>query len=169
MERADWPKCNCIEKCACGDYTRGYIDLYLLLLAAVKPKIVQEWGPGTNTRAALATGAVVYSVEHDEAYRHPDMPKLIMSIVPLESMQYVTPITADLYFVDGRRRAECLMMIAGAASPRAVVCLHDAQRARYHDALSLFPFVEFVTNGIAIAGKLDLTGAVSLIRAYEGG
>jgi hypothetical protein len=145
-----WPTCYCPKPpCSCGGSIHSYIESYKKILNEVKPKRVWEWGPGPNTSMALAIGAQVVSVEHQKRYAIPTIGNLISLVVGLDSKEYTSVMPVDLYFVDGRRRADCLTAIARISG--AVVCLHDAQRVRYHDALRLFPDVIFMTKGFAVA------------------
>ncbi len=70
-----------------------------------------------------------------------------------ESTGFFGCANSDLFFVDSRRRAQCLRAIYSLRrqNPELVVCLHDAQRSRYHQALALFEYVQFFSRGFATA------------------
>lgn len=142
---------------------------YAAVLAALRPRKVFEWGPGWSTRMALAAGAVVVAVEHDRRW----VPQIAAPrgqfrcrLAALYSPEYVTvDADADVYFIDGRRRAECVNAVHTHAKPSAVVCLHDAQRERYHRALQGWEYVRFLSRGFAVASHFE--GVVNLPREGE--
>ena len=130
---------------------RGYMAPYARVLSIVQPDVVQEWGPGPNTSMALALGSTVHSFEHDPAYSLSSIGRLHCHCVGVDTPEYTQAIPADLYFVDGRRRADCIRSVRDKADGAAVLCLHDAQRIRYHEALARFDNVIFLTKGFAVA------------------
>ena len=140
---------------AFSDTSQGYQDyepVYKKVLEVVKPDVVYEWGPGKNTQMALDWGARVHSVEQDPKYLVSPHAFLIQYLMPVEHNLYARPREkgVDLYFVDSRRRAEC---IEGAiwASRDAVLVLHDAQRRRYWGALARYDFILIPDGCTAIA------------------
>jgi hypothetical protein len=141
---------------------------YERLLCALRPQLVVEWGPGPNTQMALAVGAEVFSIEHDPQWMPKDLsPKLAVLLAPKDGSHYCFfPAEADLYFIDGRNRARCLELVYDRARPDAVVCLHDAQRGAYRQALLRFPYVLESSLGFAIATKTE-TIAARLAELFE--
>lgn len=135
----------------------SFVDHYRRLLRRVRPRRILEWGPGESTRVALASPGLeqIVSIEHN--------PKWLPSIrdarwrvvlARAEKPEYVDLHgldDADLFFIDARRRIECLELTREKARPGAAVCLHDAQRERYHQALARFERVEFLAFGFAVA------------------
>lgn len=148
------------EFCPCGGEMWGFVSDYLTVLRHYEPKVVYEWGLGMSTGLALGAGAAVYTVEHDREYIR--IPMNIAGLcacyhIPQFSDQYPKPRVdeVDLYFVDGRRRADCIItaadIVAEPESRNSVLCLHDAQRPRYHAALHSWPHVHFMSRGFAVA------------------
>ena len=132
-----------------------YAPYYKAVLDILKPKTVMEWGPGPNTQMALDTGASVTSVEHDRDWLPKGgHPKFACIWIPEDHKDYARLWSpAELYFVDGRRREECLQGIRHNSS--GIVCLHDAQRRRYQDVLNKFKYVRHLIFGFAIASHSD--------------
>jgi hypothetical protein len=153
-----YPRCGCPIESTCGCTPLGsYEQAYRLVLQAVRPRKVFEWGPGLNTRLALAAGAAVTSYEFSERWLPTFTdPRLRVVRVAVDGHAWVDlgeDADADVFFIDSRRRSDCLDAVFGAAKPTAVVCLHDAQRRRYHEALARFPFVWFMDSGFALASR----------------
>ncbi len=155
--------CDCpIFNCGCARGVRSYAPDYAKLLGIFRPQQVFEWGPGTNTQMALAAGAEVFAIEPVLRWVSPlplDNPKLAVLITPTTSPLYMSlhgREGSDLFFVDSRRRAECLDLIRAQAKPEALVCLHDAQRTRYNAALRRFKNVIFLQRSFAIASQSEL-------------
>jgi len=123
----------------------------------VKPRVVLEWGPGMNTYLALAVGAVVHSVEHNPIWiPHLHSSSFIVHAIPLEDVEkYVMPLEdlspVDVYFIDSGHRERCLLETSKHCRKDAIICLHDAQRERYHPYLRLFDYVKFLNRGFAVA------------------
>ena len=148
--------CNCNRmNCGCAGGMHTYAPYYQALLNIIKPAKVHEWGPGPNTQMALDSGAWVTAVESDREW----LPKgtherfsciWIPTSHPLYTSTWQTTDTAqtELFFVDGRRRGECLNAIP--FNSTAIACLHDAQRLRYQEPMSRFPFVIHLIFGFAI-------------------
>ena len=137
--------CACENRCGCDtpniEYT-SYELTYGRLLAAVKPSLVTEWGPGRNTAMALAAGASVLSVESQARYLHVHHPRLMQVYVSEEHERYLTRATgAEVAFVDGRRRRECILSLRHHEQSNHILVLHDAKRWRYWTALSQYEFI----------------------------
>ena len=148
--------CNCpIRNCGCVGDMHSYVPYYKAVLEILKPNNVMEWGPGLNTQMALDVGASVTSVEHDKEWiPSSGHPRFACIWVPEDHESYTKLWSpADLYFVDGRRREECLEVICHKSS--GIVCLHDAQRKRYQDSLNKFKYVRHLIFGFAIASHCD--------------
>jgi hypothetical protein len=129
---------------------------YQAVLEAITPKLVYEWGPGRNSDMALRHGAKVFAVEQNIKFVPPNIRRnLRVCLCNVSSDEYPKPLLldADIYFVDSRRRAECITAVFESCVESAVVALHDAQRERYHDALRLFPHVKFLRHGFCIASR----------------
>ncbi len=153
-----YPACGCPldSHCECSAL-HSYRDRYRQLLSIVKPTKVFEWGPGLNTRLALEAGAEVVSREFDPNWV-PDLrhPKLTVDLVDWKGPRWTglgPDRDAELFFVDSRRRSDCLAAVLTQGPPDALVCLHDAQRRRYHPALCRFGHVFFALPGFAIASR----------------
>jgi len=134
----------------------SFEDPYAEVLELVHPRVVFEWGPGLNTTMALKTGATVCSMEHQARFmpRGIKTERFVPRLARADSAEYVQIVPychADVFFVDGRRRADCIRAARTVCTDRAVLCLHDAQRERYHEALRAFPNVLFMTRGFAVA------------------
>jgi len=136
----------------------SFVPMYTKILNKFDPTTVFEWGPGLNTMLALYTDSIqrIVSIEFDARWiKHYDE-RLASVIVPIESEMYTTFFgleDIDLYFVDSRRRADCLLACFVNAKDEALICLHDAGRISYHSALSEFPHVHFFDAGFAVATK----------------
>jgi len=168
MTRTDWPSCRCSGRCQCALGIHSYVEPYTKIIEIIRPWIVYEWGPGKNTQIALRSGARVTSVEHNLKFCPKPEPGLVIKLTVLD-IQYTKVEPADLYFVDGRMRAECLDRIKDLGSPSAVVCLHDAQRMRYHAALARFDRVVFLQKDFAVAGprnKVDEIAAKIPVKPW---
>ncbi|HJZ56407.1 MAG TPA: hypothetical protein VKE74_15690, partial [Gemmataceae bacterium] len=153
-----YPACGCPEDshCECSAL-HSYVDRYRQLLSIAKPRKVLEWGPGLNTRLALEAGAEVVSREFAPEWV-PDLrhPKLTVDLMDWRGPRWTDlgpDRDAELFFIDSRRRSDCLAAVLAQASPNSLVCLHDAQRRRYHPALAGFGYVSFVMPGFAIASR----------------
>ena len=150
-----YPTCNCRHTCKHAGGLHSYVSAYKRVLSVVRPAKVFEWGPGRNSEIAVAAGAFVVAVEHDPKYVPDLSPKVFtVNLVELHSDAYVDiedHQDADMFFVDGRRRAACIRAVFEKANHQAFLCLHDAQRERYHEALRLFPYVRFLNVGFCVA------------------
>ena len=125
--------------------THSYIKLYANILDTVRPKLVLEWGPGPNTTMAIQSGAIVVSVEQKQQYILPPAYNYIPMLIPVADARYVRPCdfaVFDLFFVDSRRRQEILVNIRSVKKMEALVILHDSQRVRYQQAISLYDVIK---------------------------
>ena len=153
-----FPACDCPEDshCECSAL-HSYKDCYRQLLTIARPRKVLEWGPGLNTRLALQAGAEVVSREFDPKWV-PDChhPKHTVELVDWKRSAWTDlehDRDAELFFIDSRRRSDCLEAVLTRASPDSLACLHDAQRRRYHPTLARFQHVLFAMRGFAIASR----------------
>ena len=167
MYRNSYELCHCpVHKCDCAVGVRSYAPHYARVLEIVRPRQVFEWGPGPNTRMALAAGAKVFAIEPVLRWVSPlplDDPNLAVLVTPTTSPFYLNlhgREDSDVFFVDSRRRAECLDLIREQAKPEAIVCLHDAQRSRYNAALRRFANVTYLDRCFAIASMSELPTAL---------
>jgi hypothetical protein len=158
---AEFPRCDHTHNCDCSGGTHSYAPFYKEVLRTIQPARVYEWGPGLNTEMALQlpTTKEVTSVEQEPKWIPKNLlRRQIILHQRADSLYYTRVLGAgayNLFFVDSRRRAECLEVVRHGCSEAAVVCLHDAQRARYHEALAKFPYVHFPHKGFALATKSE--------------
>ncbi len=159
--------CHCqVPKCGCAGGVRSYAPHYARLLEITRARQVFEWGPGPNTRMALAAGAKVFAIEPVLRWVSPlplDDPNLAVLVTPTISPFYLSlhgHEDSDMFFVDSRRRAECLDLVREQAKPEAIICLHDAQRVRYNAALRRFANVTYLDRSFAIASMRELPAAL---------
>lgn len=161
MYRNPFPLCKCGIKCCGCCHMHSFEPHYRRLLQVCRPKDVFEWGPGLSTHIALEHAADVFTIESsiEFAAALPQDQHLAVLITPVEASAYLElhgKYHSDLFFVDGRRRVECLELVRKQAKPAAVVCLHDAQRARYNEALRRFKHVDYLERGFAVASMDEL-------------
>jgi hypothetical protein len=137
------------------------VNAYARVLSELKPKRILEWGPGENTLMGLRAGAHVYSIEQDPSYIpyiSPTAP-FQSAVHPVASPLYIDlhgRNDADLYFVDSRRRLDCIRAARlHGTTPDRVLCLHDAQRLRYHAALREWHYVRFLELGFCVASMTE--------------
>jgi len=153
--------------CGCASI-HSYEAQYRKIFTTLNISSVLEWGPGLNTEIAIENGSRVFSKEHDGKWIPTNISSTLWShgLYDVGTPDYIEVMSGewDLYFVDGRRRSECLESVFKCCKESALVCLHDAQRPRYHDALSLFKKVFYVDPGFAVATKSEELGA--LIEAF---
>jgi hypothetical protein len=166
-----YPACGCPPDahCECAAL-HSYREAYRRLLAIARPGKVFEWGPGPNTRLALEAGAEVVSREFDPKWV-PDVrdPKLAVELVEWAGPRWTDlgpDRDAEVFFVDSRRRSDCLAAVLDQAPAESLVCLHDAQRRRYHPALAAFGYVFFAEPGFAVASRsAGLLGPVARLMS----
>lgn len=137
--------CHCVNLCSCAKFN-SFVPYYQKLLGWLRPARVFEWGPGLSTNMALAAGADVLSIEpvQEWADKIEPHPRLKLIVASTDSPDYLGLHgweDADVFFVDCRRRAECLDLVRTRAKKTAVVCLHDAQRFRYQEAVLRYKLV----------------------------
>jgi hypothetical protein len=153
-----YPACGCPvgAHCACSAL-HSYSASYRRLLEITRPVKVFEWGPGPNTQLALEVGARVVSRECDPKWvpgaRAPELALEVMDCTGSRWVDLGSDRDAEVFFIDSRRRVDCLAAVLAQATPEALVCLHDAQRRRYHSALAAFGYVFFAEPGFAIASR----------------
>lgn len=149
--------CKCrFDRCNCTGL-HSFVDDYERILHIYNKKLkIYEWGPGKNTEIALKYNANVYSVEFD-------MKWLYKTNNHLQTNIFITDYTSkewsdishyndcDIYFIDSRKREICIESVYNNAKGEYIICLHDAQRQRYHKALSLFRYVYFFNRGFCFA------------------
>lgn len=152
--------CNCDDsKCTCGGGLHSYEDKFIKIINILKPKSCLEWGPGKNTSICLDTGMHVHSKEYSQEWLFKDADKYekySFELIDFESEEWErinNPYLWDIFFVDSRKRQECIKEIFNNSREDSVLFLHDAQRKRYHEALSLFPHIYFVERGFCFATK----------------
>jgi hypothetical protein len=153
-----FPTCGCKRNCNhAKNATEFYTHHYKELLKQIEPKSVYEWGAGEHTRIALEHTNDITSVEQNGQRIPEDLAGKVKFLnIKTSDSSYISiegNYDHDVYFVGSRNRAECLKQILCFSKESAVVCLHDAQRRRYHGILKLFPYVRFLTNGFCIASK----------------
>lgn len=137
----------------------SYECLYAQVLQRVKPKIVCEWGPGLNTKMALDSGATVFTIEHNPRYVPKPHANLVILQIDVEDPLYIHPFNfenVDIFFIDARRRNECMECIASESKLDAVVVLHDSKRDRYAKGMSLFPYKIDDGSGTCILSRSKL-------------
>ena len=152
------PVCSCqVPNCGCAGGMHTYVEHYSRLVRLVKPRMVFEWGPGPNTVIALKLGAQVVSVEPERKWI-PDINHQAWTCILAreDSPGYMSLWhcqSAAVFFIDSRRREDCLELVYLQSRPDAIAVLHDAQRRRYQRSLERFPYVIFVDKGVAFASR----------------
>lgn len=121
------------------------------VLAEHQPRSILEWGPGLSTQIMreLCPDASITSIEHDRRWIGDGATYVPIPNGPSEydawplihrpNEQY------DLIFIDGRRRAACLLTALMVLADDGVVVLHDCKRPQYRHAIDLFETV--ICNG----------------------
>jgi len=138
-----------------GDGGRNFWQVCHHAIDTYLPKSILEWGTGHFGKYALKRGIKYTVVAPDwiEAPLYLEELGAICEIYELDTSEYVKPPGAyddfDFYIVDHRRRREILAHLYTQTTD-ALICLHDAQRERYHAALELFPRVHFMNRSFAI-------------------
>ena len=152
-----YQKCKCDYSCSCGGGMHSYLDPYREVIELFKPSSVLEWGPGLNTYLALLSGAFVYSIEQEIQFVPKTSSKNYKFLVtPIWSSEYIKlpkNFLFDMFFVDSRRRSECIEFVYENCKYSDILCVHDAQRERYHISLRKFPYVKFLNRGFCLASK----------------
>ena len=147
--------CACEDRCRCLTPSvpyESYVPSYQKILDCLRPGVVREWGPGRNTAMALDAGAEVFSTESEPQYLFAHHPKLVQCYVGVGNDAYTDAwVAADVFFVDGRRRAHCIARVHEDAPGLHVLVLHDANRCRYWGALDLYKYVLVAEGGTAFA------------------
>lgn len=154
--------CDC-ENLHCGCCSiYSFSEHYTRILRLYRPSRVFEWGSGLSTKMAIHEGAEIVTIEPSVQWaarlplQHPKLAVLLTSVGSAAYLRLAGYEESDLFFVDGRRRAECLDVVWRQAKPKAVVCLHDAQRQRYSASLKQFENVVYLERGFAVASRSPL-------------
>lgn len=150
--------CTCSNNCSHGGGTPSYTEVYQNIFEVLQPQKVLEWGPGPNTQMALAAGAEVFSIVFDRKYdcQQIDTPKWRWKLVGVKDDAFVQfpngETDWDLYFVDSRRRQECISLaLQGKAD--AVVCLPNMQPFRRQEYLKQFKYLFLHHTGFCVASN----------------
>jgi hypothetical protein len=150
-------RCYCTGLCACGGEEHSFEGWYAALLDETRPKKVLEWGQGLSTRMALDIGARVFSLGTAGVFGNGHHANLSVLEAETGAPEYTSLSgveDCDIYFVDARRRADCIRAVSEkCVNPEHALFLHDAQRERYGASLELYPFVLRPGRGTAIATK----------------
>jgi hypothetical protein len=166
--------CDCpVPNCGCAGGMQTYAPFYAALVRLFRPETVFEWGPGLNTAMALDAGARVTAIESSRDWIPKGTHGKFACIwVPENDPRYISTwgeSKADLFFVDGRKRADCIRTVYDECKEGAILCLHDAQRKRYFWALNRFDYVHFLDRGFAVASKSnELNRIVKLVKEEVG-
>lgn len=158
----DFPQCNCRRRrCTCAGGIHAFRVPYSAVLAVTLPQEVVEWGPGLNTELALQLpDCRVFAIESVVRWVPTPRDARFACLVCHEQSAAYTSLhgrnDADVVFVDGRRRSECIERVWQDLKPTGIVCVHDAQRARYQSAIGQFPCVAFFGRGFAAASRSPL-------------
>lgn len=151
-----YPVCDCHElRCACTP-VHSFLGHYKNILEMFSPKKIFEWGPGKSTELALVHGAHVVSIESRPEWfkKISQHPNLELRLVRADSPRYsLIDANSDLFFIDADNRENCLESVFNFAKPNTIVCLHDAQRKRYQQALKKYSVVYYLSRGFAFAFK----------------
>ena len=137
---------------------RDYSDFYKEVLKFKQPKNIMEWGPGIglnpegekgNTQLALElTTANIVTTEQDIRWVPPINKRMLIMHTPVESNFYtkIWNPDADIFFVDSRKRQECLDKVHSMCSKTAIICCHDAERDRYKKHIEQFTYIIYCNN-----------------------
>jgi len=141
---AAFPTCTHTNNCACGGEPHSYKKSYKQVLDIVRPVFVFEWGPGPNSIMAMDMPECKYvvSVEQDKKWI-PDLNNDKHAVIHTRTSSPMYPSlfgceNFDIFFIDSRRRGDCIYRVYMDCKDSAVICLHDAQRKRYHADLARF-------------------------------
>lgn len=152
-------------------------DCLVRWLSNCSPAQVVEWGPGKSTAIIheYAPDADIISIEHDKAYHqkaveeHGDYADIKhIAISQSGPTSYACfPLSggmrADLVFIDGRRRVECLQTARKILRPGGVAILHDANRPEYSHAYEDFQVEDLSEDGgTRVLRPHEYRGAISL-------
>jgi predicted O-methyltransferase YrrM len=135
--------------------------------------VVVEYGPGYSTilMKRLAPAATIVTVEDRAEYYEKcraDFAESKLTGVTLlirnvrdgyvsAPDELVRPGTADLVYVDARKRAACLRHARALASPGGIVVLHDAERPVYRLGFWRWPRARRIWHGGFMNWTLVLT------------
>ena len=141
-----------------------YKDAYIHVLDTLRPERIFEWGPGLQTRLAVKRKWVkeIFAIEQEKKWLPEKGDRRLSCLwVGIWNPHYVHLHNRehfDLFFIDSRRREECLDLVRTSTqgNPDVVVCLHDAQRPEYHAPLYKFAHVRLLNEGFAVASHSDI-------------
>jgi len=148
----------------------SYIETLFIVLGALKPKKVLEFGTGKSTELLAHYPSVesLTSVEHDIYYYRKilvtDLPKTDIVYEPNldEYCRVGLPGGYDFVFVDGRERSRCLLNIKESLNPRHAVLIHDAEREQYQEAIKTYTHIFWTDGGSTATLTNDDTTATIL-------
>jgi glycosyltransferase involved in cell wall biosynthesis len=120
-----------------------HIDKIKDILKGYKEVKVLEWGAGYSTKYFpdfLRSNDIKYhwtAIEHDkdwyERVKGFNTPNVDLVLADKDSKGYLSPKGKfDFIYIDGRNRVKCLQRAKKLIKPNGVVCLHDADRTKYH-------------------------------------
>ncbi len=120
-----------------------HIDKIKDILKGYKEVKVLEWGAGYSTKYFpdfLRNNNIKYhwaAIEHDkdwyERVKGFNTPNVDLVLADKDSKEYLSPKGKfDFIYIDGRNRVKCLQRAKKLLKPNGVVCLHDADRTKYH-------------------------------------
>jgi predicted O-methyltransferase YrrM len=138
---------------------RDYSKYYEKILSEFKPKLIVEWGPGIGidndykvgqtTLALELTDAQITTIEQDVRWLPKSTDRLNCLHIPVNSTIYTEVVQYkdyDFFFIDSRRRRECIQKVFNIMKNDALVFVHDAQRPEYRPAINLFPYITYFNN-----------------------
>ena len=136
---------------------KSFVPMLKVVCKIIKPRVVVEYGPGTSTQCFLDySDANIYAWEsHSSFYtqakqRFSSNPRAEITLGDTRSGSghkgvYVNaPFaklgaeSADIVFVDGRHRADCMICSSIIVKSTGVVILHDDERAIYDAGRNMF-------------------------------
>jgi FkbM family methyltransferase len=167
--KSTFKTCKCASNCSHSLGFHSYFKYYKEILDNYKPSHILEWGPGLNTKMAIERNINVDSIEFNHKYVSNINSNLLHSdLIDINSPNFINIPDRnkyDLFFVDSRRRNECLQACFE-YDFECIVCLHDAQRERYHNVLKQFKYVIFLNKGFCVASNQNLPILNILSKKY---
>lgn len=132
----------------------SYKETVDVVLTALRPKHVFEWGAGKSTKlfSAFESVETVDTVEHNTQWidrvkgvfhRDKNYRKVYLIYEPNQSLYPMVTGRFDKYdliFVDGLVRPECLAQAKNMLGKGGCVVLHDAEREAYQDVINTYPY-----------------------------
>ena len=138
---------------------RDYSKYYEKILKNISPKNIIEWGPGMGidndklkgqTQLALElTNANITVIEQDKKWLPKPQDRLTVKHIQVNDPEYINIEKYkdfDIFFVDSRRRQECIENAFKYANDDVLVFVHDAERQRYKKFINLFPYIIYFNN-----------------------